>query len=117
MNILSELYNNSIVTREYTKTLTLVASLPIRKHSRTWTEPSEPIYKKQKDQIGGIIVEAIKESIEAWKSDIIKVVQLLTKEYLDRLLDSDYNNIVGVLSNKINISVFITLLLESKRDI
>ena len=117
MNILSELYNNLIVTREYIKTLTLVASLLIRKYSHTQTEPSELIYKKQKDQIESIIVKAIKELIKAQKSDIIKVVQLLTKEYSDRLLDSNYNNIVGVLLNEVNISIFITLLLESKRDI
>jgi hypothetical protein len=114
-NILSELYDDSIATGEHGKTLTPLASLP-RKRSRTRTEPFEPIQKKQKDQGGGAIVEAIKESIEARKLGITKAVELLTKEYSDRLSDSDYNDVVAVLSNEVNASVFLALPPGSKRD-
>ena len=45
-HILSELYDDSIATGEYTRTLTPGTSILVRKYSRTRTEPSEVTNKK-----------------------------------------------------------------------
>ena len=117
MNILSELYDNTMATGEYARTSTSI-SLPVRKRSRSRVEPSEPIYKKKKDQGGeaSIIVDAINRSIEARKSNITKAIEMLTKEYYTRLPATDFDQAIDLLSDDTKASIFVSLALKDIKD-
>jgi hypothetical protein len=63
-----------------------------------------------------MIVKAINRSIEARKSNITKAIEILTEEYYTRLLATDFDRAIDLLSDETKASVFISLALKDVRD-
>jgi hypothetical protein len=120
------LYDSSIATGASARTLEVnsVASLStpsIRKRSRSRIEHSEGlVIKKKKEQEEDPLITALNRSIESrvstQKSNIMKAIELLAKEYETRLSEVDFGAATDLLSDEVKASVFITLPKTDMRD-
>jgi S-adenosylmethionine synthetase len=72
--------------------------------------------KKKEKEDDSPVVTAIKQSIEARKSSIIKAIELLAEEYYERLTEDDFGRATDTLSDEVKASVFITLPVKDMRD-
>jgi hypothetical protein len=121
------LYNILIATSVNIRTLQVegnsvvsLSTLLIRKRSRSRIEPSEvPVIKRKKEQGEDPLITAINRSIESrlsQKSNIMKAIELLSKEYYISLSEVDFGTTTDILLDKISASVFISLLVKDIRD-
>jgi hypothetical protein len=121
------LYNISIATGARSRTLQLEVNsaasssiLPIRKRSRSRIEPSEVPVKKKKEQEEDPLVIAINRSIESQslppKTSMMRAIEILSKEYYERLTEDDFARATETLSDDIKASIFISLSRKDRRD-
>jgi hypothetical protein len=79
-----------------------------------------PVIKKKKEQEEDLLVMAINRSIESRlltpKLNIMKAIEILSKEYYERLTEDDFLCAIETLSDDIKASVFISLSRKDTRD-